>query len=278
MSLSLTRRQFLTTASGLMGAAVLGDGFLLEPSAVEVTRHDLGVAGLPAEFAGWRVACLSDVHLHDGVTAAARATLELLERERPEVVLLVGDICNRRIDLGTLVSWARDARGSRATFATLGNWEHDAGIDRRTAEQAYGQAGVELLYNSAARVRAGTAALTIVGIDDPVLGEPDVAAAVRDVDGGAPALWVLHGPGFVDTIPRDRFPTPAAILAGHTHGGQIRLPFYTPYTPTGSGRFVSGWYRDTLAPLYVTRGIGTVMVPARLCCRPELAVFTLRRA
>lgn len=276
MSLTLTRRQFLTAASGVMGAAVLGDGFLVEPTAIEVTRHDLGVPGLPAELAGWRIACLSDVHLHDGVTAAARATLELLERERPDVVLLVGDICNRRSDLATLASWARHARGRRATFATLGNWEHDAGIDRAAGERVYAQAGVELLYNSAARVRAGKAALTIVGIDDPVLGEPDVAAAVRDVDGAAPALWVVHGPGFVDTIPRDRFPRPAAILAGHTHGGQVRLPFYTPYTPTGSGRFVAGWYRDTLAPLYVTRGIGTVMVPARLFCRPELAVFTLR--
>ena len=77
-------------------------------------------------------------------------------------------------------------------------------------------------------------------------------------------------------IRRDRFPAPAAILSGHTHGGQIRLPFYAPYTPYGSGRFVAGWYRDTLAPLYVSRGIGTVTIPARLFCLPELAVFTLR--
>jgi predicted MPP superfamily phosphohydrolase len=278
VSLTLTRRRFLGVAAGALGAAALGDGFLVEPTALAVVRHDLPIPGLAAELQGLRIAVLTDVHLHDGVSTVAHAALAALERERPEVVLLVGDICNRHEDLGTLVSWARQARGTLATFATLGNWEHDAGIDRRTAERAYGQVGVELLYNSSARVGVRSAALTIVGIDDPVLGEPDVAAAVQGVDAGQPAIWAVHAPGYVDSIPRDRFPRPAAILAGHTHGGQVRLPFYTPYTPTGSGRFVAGWYSDTLAPLYVSRGIGTVLLPARLFCPPELPIFALKPA
>ena len=278
MPLEFTRRRFLGAAAGFAAAAALGDGFFVEPTAIEVTRHDLVVPGLAPRLAGLRVACVTDVHLHAGVHAAARATLALLAHERPEIVVLIGDICNTRDDLAQLVSWARDARGTLATFATLGNWEHEAGIDRRTAERAYGQVGVEFLYNSSGRVRVGTAELTVVGIDDPVAGEPNVAAAVRGVDAADPAIWVLHAPGFVDGATRGRFPQPAAILSGHTHGGQIRLPFYTPYTPTGSGRFVAGWYRDTLAPLYVSRGIGTVALPARFCCPPELPIFTLRTA
>jgi uncharacterized protein len=277
MPVSISRRQFVAGTLGVLGAAALGDGFLIEPAAIRVSRHDLTMPGLAPELENLRIACLSDVHLHDGVPRAAAAALEQLARERPDVVVLIGDICNRRSDLATLTAWARDARGARATFATLGNWEHDAGIDRATAERAYGQVGVELLYNSSARVGVGPSALTIVGIDDPVLGEPDVAAAVRGVDAADPNLWLVHAPGYVDGLQRDRFPRPAAILAGHTHGGQVRLPFYTPYTPSGSGRFVAGWYRDTLAPLYVTRGIGTVLVNARLFCPPEMAVFTLRR-
>jgi len=88
---------------------------------------------------------------------------------------------------------------------------------------------------------------------------------------------VLHAPGYVDKIQPGVVPRPAAIISGHTHGGQVRLPLYTPYTPYGSGRFVAGWYRDTLAPLYVSRGIGTVVLPARLFCPPELPIFTLRK-
>ena len=276
MPISLSRRQFLVGTAGAVAAAALGDGFLIEPTAIEVTRHDLVVPGLPHELDGFRIACITDVHLHKRIHRPARATLDLLERERPHLVALIGDICNRRIDLEDLVAFTRSARGSVATVATLGNWEHDAGIDRSTAERAYSRAGAELLYNSTTRVRVGKAALTVVGIDDPVVGRPDVDAAVRGLDGGDPTLWVLHAPGYVDRVPRERIPHPAAVLAGHTHGGQIRLPFYTPYTPPGSGRFVSGWYYDTLAPLYVSRGIGEVGIPARLFCPPELPLFALR--
>jgi predicted MPP superfamily phosphohydrolase len=276
MSFSLTRRQFLIRSSGLLAAVGLTDGFLVEPTTVEVTRHDLLVPALPAALENFRIACVTDLHLHKGVHRAARATLEHLARERPQLVTLVGDMCNRRKDLEYLIAWAREARGSVATVATFGNWEHYAKIDRPTAAAAYERAGVEFLYNSATRVRVGNATLVVAGTDDPVLGRPDIAAALRDVDGTAPALWALHAPGFVDGIPRDRFPRPVAILSGHTHGGQVRLPFYTPYTPDGSGRFVAGWYRDTLAPLYVSRGIGTVSIPMRLFCRPELAIFTLK--
>ena len=273
----ISRRRFLTATGGALAAAALGDGFVREPAAVELTRHDLTIPGLDHRLAGVRLGCVTDVHLHRAFSRAARATLALLERERPDVVLLIGDMCNHRGDLPLLGDWARAARGSAATFAVLGNWEHDGGIDRGRGERTYGRAGVELLYNSSARLMIGGAGLTLVGIDDPVAGEPDLAAAVRGLDAADAAIWIVHAPGFVDGVPRDRFPAPAAILAGHTHGGQIRLPFYAPYTPYGSGRFVAGWYRDTLAPLYVSRGIGTVEIPARLFCPPEVALFTLSR-
>ncbi len=271
----MSRRRFVAGTAALSAAALV-DAFLIEPTAIAVSRHVVAVPGLPPGLEGVRIACLTDVHLAGGVTPAARAALEVLARERPDVVVLVGDICNAQGDLPVLAAWARQARGTAATFATLGNWEHAAGIDQGTAERAYGAAGVELLYNSAGRVSVGGATLSVVGIDDPVYGRPDPAEAVKGVRTGDPVVWVLHAPGYVDGIARDRYPAPAAILAGHTHGGQIRLPFWTPYTPTGSGRFVAGWYRDTFAPLYVSRGIGTIQTRARLFCPPELPIFTLK--
>jgi len=274
--LILTRRHFLAATAGALGAAALGDGFLLEPAAVQVTRHELPIPGLPAALDGVRIACLADVHLHRGISRAAHAALEQVDRERPEIVVLAGDICNKRGDLPTLTAWARDARGTLATFATFGNWERYAKIDRATAEAAYGKAGVEFLCNTTARVSIRGATLTILGLDDPVEGRPDPMAALAGVGARDVAVWVLHGPGYVDELPKSVAPRPALFLAGHTHGGQIRLPGITPVLPVGSGRFVAGWYRDTVAPLYVSRGIGTVFVPARLFCPPELPVFSLR--
>ena len=273
---TLTRRHFLAATAGALGAAALGDGFLLEPAAVQVTRHELPIPGLPAALDGVRIACLADVHLHRGISRAAHAALEHVDRERPEIVVLAGDICNKRGDLPTLTAWARDARGTLATFATFGNWERYAKIDRATAEAAYGKAGVEFLCNTTARVSIRGATLTILGLDDPVEGQPDPMAALAGVGARDVAVWVLHGPGYVDELPRSITPSPALFVAGHTHGGQVRLPGFTPYLPVGSGRFVADWYRDTLAPLYVSRGIGTVFLPARLFCPPELPIFTLK--
>src|SRR2546426_10311516 len=142
------RRPLLGATAGALGAAALGDGFLVEPTAIDVTRHDVPIPGLPRDLDGVRIACLADVHLHDGVSRAARAALEHLDRERPEIVVLAGDICKRRRDLPLLTSWAHDARGTLATFATYGNWEHAAEIDRATAEAAYGKAGVEFLSDT----------------------------------------------------------------------------------------------------------------------------------
>ena len=274
----LSRRRFLATSAAALGAAALGDAFLREPTAIAVTRHEVPVPGLAPDLDGLRVALVSDVHLHDGVSPAARAALHRLAEEQADVVVLVGDICNEWSDLSDLAAWARDARGTLATFATLGNWEHYANIDQYTAARTYGRAGVELLFNSTARVARGDGRITFLGLDDPVEGHPDLLAALSGVPTGEPCVWLVHAPGYVDRIPRDRVPAPSAVLAGHTHGGQIRLPFFTPYLPYGSGRFVEGWYHDTVGPLYVSRGIGTIVVRARLFCPPELPVFTLRRA
>src|SRR5437667_126767 len=148
MSFPLSRRRFLVGTAGAVAAAALGAGSLIEPVSIDVTRHDVPIPGLPHELDGFRIACFTDLHLHRGIHRAARATLEQLARDRPHLVALTGDICNRRRDLGDLVAFAGQARGTVATVATLGNWEHDAGIDRATGEKAYGVAGAEPLYVS----------------------------------------------------------------------------------------------------------------------------------
>ena len=270
-----SRRSFLVAAAGACGAVVGGDAFAVEPAKVLVSRHELPIPGLGRAFDGMRLAQVTDVHF-PGNVAAARAALAHLRREKPEIVVITGDMTEHTEALATVAEFARQARGSLATVATLGNWEYLARAASRAAE-AYRSVGVDLLVNAHRDIRIGDSSLALVGLDDPLLGHPDLLGARAGLPSDSSEIWLVHAPGFA-SHPPDVSGVPAFILSGHTHGGQIRLPFLPAYTPEGSGRFVAGWYRDTFAPLYVSRGIGTTTLPARFNCPPELPIFTLRRA
>ena len=270
------RRRFLAASAGIVAAAAT-DAFALEPGDVVVSRHDVPVQALPPALDGLRIAQVTDVHLPNNGAAAA-AAVEAIRREGPEVVVCTGDICEGTGSLGALTEFVREARGRLATFGTFGNWERRGGVTRALAEAAYARGGAEFLNNGSAVVERDGVRLGILGLDDAVHGAPDLAAALATRPAAALDVWLMHAPGFADTIPRDAARPPAFLLAGHTHGGQIRLPGWAPYTPGGSGSYVSGWYPGGIAPLYVSRGVGTVVLRARFFCPPEIPIFTLRRA
>jgi predicted MPP superfamily phosphohydrolase len=274
--MKISRRHFLA-GIGTAGVAVAADAFGFEASRVLVSRHDVPVAGLPRTMDGIRIAQVSDVHF-PGNRRAARAALEHLHRERPDIVLLTGDMTESDKAMTQVRDFAAESRGGLATIAILGNWEYFAGVQGDASRVAYRQAGVQLLVNGATTVDVGGAPLTFVGLDDAVAGRPDLLAARRSVTSGATEIWLVHAPIFAERPPEGVAARPTMLLAGHTHGGQIRLPLLPPVKPVGAGRFLEGWYRDTFAPLYVSRGIGTTGIPARFRCPPELPIFTLRAA
>lgn len=262
-------------ASGAIAAAATAvHAFAVAPGRVAVTRHVLPIARLPAALEGVRIALVSDVHLPRNVAAAQR-TIELIASERPEIVLLGGDIAEDAAAAPALTAFARAVRGSIATLAVLGNWEYGAGLGRGNAAAAYQAAGVPLLVNAVHRIEIGGGAIAVVGLDDLIWGSPDLAAATAAASPADATVWLVHEPVLVDNIPPG-IPLPDLVVAGHTHGGQVRLPGWGSIVlPPGSGRYVQGWFRDTAAPLYVSRGIGTSGMHVRLFCRPELPVFTL---
>ena len=267
-----SRRRFLQGA-GAAGIAFAVDACGVEPPRVEVTRHDIALPAAAAALDGMRIAQVSDTHLTGNRRAAARA-VEILARERPDVVVLTGDICEDADGLAALTALAASVRGSSATVGIYGNWERKSKIPEAELARAYERAGAELLVSRSMIVERESARLRIVGLDDARYVGPDLDRALAGPAGDA-EIWLVHCPQYADLIP-DGVTPPLALLAGHTHGGQVRLPGWTPYTPPGSGRFVEGWYRDPKAPMYVSRGIGTAVIEARFCCRPELPVFTLR--
>jgi len=272
----LSRRGFLAVTGAVLATGLTSDAFAIEPRRVLVSRHDVALPGLAPRLDGLRIAQVSDVHLPAN-RAASERTLALLESERPDIVVLTGDQCETRSAVADLVEFAHAARGTLATIAILGNWDYRGGTVDRLARDAYQRAGVTLLVNSHAIVGVGDANLAFVGLDDVLSGSPSGPTAAAGLPSGAPAIWLVHEPSFADGFAVSGPAKPKLILSGHTHGGQIRVPGLPPFTPKGSGRFVAGWYDSLLGRLYVSRGIGTADVRARLFCPPELPIFTLRR-
>jgi predicted MPP superfamily phosphohydrolase len=272
----ISRRHFLAGV-GAAGAAIGVDAFGYEAHRVLLSRHQVLVEGLPSSLNGLRIAQVTDVHF-PGIGAAARAALEHLDRERPDIVILTGDMTESAGAMTEVRDFAAESRGSIATIAIQGNWEYFAGVQGDASRAAYRQAGVQFLVNDATTVDVGGASLTFVGLDDAVVGRPDIAAARRSVAPGSTEIWLVHAPIFAEKPPIGVAARPVMMLSGHTHGGQIRLPLLPPVKPVGAGRFLEGWYRDTFAPLYVSRGVGTTGIPARFRCPAELPIFTLRAA
>ncbi len=276
----LSRRGFLLAAGGLLaGGTALGvDAFGVEPRRVELRREFVPVVGLPAAFEGFTVAHLSDLHIHAGLYPAVRRAMELVADAHPDLTVLTGDLTEHSSQLSELAPVLRATAGSVATIITMGNWEYAVGITVADMERTASAAGAELLCNRSWLLRRDGATLALAGLDDPRDGAPDPAAALRDVPSDATVAWAFHAPGYADQLRSLSFPAPAFMLAGHTHGGQIRIPFIPPITPQASGRFLEGWYHDTFAPMFVNRGVGTSGIRARFRCPPEVALFTLRCA
>jgi predicted MPP superfamily phosphohydrolase len=188
---------------------------------------------------------------------------------------------------GVLEDFLRFLPPVDAAFATLGNWEHLSPEQAEALRRAYGRHRVRLLVNESAALERGGRRVLVTGVDD-LSGAPSIHRALRGLDPAANHLLLAHSPAYRDELvgmlagprpvePRwtehlERFRV-SAMLAGHTHGGQIAPFGFAPIRPRGSGRYVAGWYRDARPHLYVSRGIGSSIVPVRLRSPPEIAVF-----
>ena len=254
---------------------VLLYAFLVEPNWVAVTHHGKS----PAGRSPIRIAVLSDLHL-DGVGYRERVVIERLREVRPDILVLAGDVVDEPGDLPALRTLLSQLDVAHAV-AVLGNWEYWGDVPIEQLHALYREHKVELLVNAAVQYSVDGHAVRLVGLDDATAGTPRLDLAIRGPEETAAGLTILvqHSPGFFAAksagvgLPNKAFDL---CLSGHTHGGQITL-FGWAFgpLPPGSGPFVAGQYETAACPLYVSRGLGTSLLPMRLFVRPELAVFDL---
>jgi predicted MPP superfamily phosphohydrolase len=260
------RRRRRSFALALLGAAaaVLAYAGLIEPRWVALTRHVLGTPR-PGERP-LRVVQLSDLHLR-GIGMRERRVAALTRGERPDLVVLTGDVVETADALGALDEFLALVGERARPLAIRGNWEHWGNVPPGELAAVLERRGGRLLLDESALGEHGGRTWAIIGLDWPTGrlrdGDPALAPAVN-------RLVLLHAPAGRDGWAG---PPAAAMLSGHTHGGQVALAGFAPLLPPGSGPYLAGWYRGAPVDLYVSRGVGTSVVPLRLGARPEVASF-----
>jgi predicted MPP superfamily phosphohydrolase len=268
--MAIGRRAVLKTLVGAGVTAVTGAasyGYVYERHAIEVTRADVPVVGLPPSLAGFRIGFLTDVHRshwvsHDDVVRA----VALLMNERPDLAVLGGDY----------VTWG-DRRYVRPSAEALGPLSAPHGVygilgnhdDDHDMPAALAARGVQMLKDARTTITIRGEVVDLIGIRFWTKRASDIALLAR----GATGMLVLlaHDPRRLTEAAALKIPL---VLSGHTHGGQVVLP---GIGAIAAQKFpvVAGIGRRDRTTMFVSRGVGTVYVPVRVNCPPEVAVLTL---
>ena len=276
------RRQALGAISNVvMAAPFVGLGFgILQRNDFHVREADIPMPGLPADLDGLRILQISDIHLSPFLSEAQLArVIDAAVGVRAHLAVVTGDLISQRGDpLDACIRQLARLKADAGVFGCMGNHERYARSEKYT-EEAAARVGIRFLRQRSEQLRFGGAVLNLAGVDHQSTagGKHYLHGAEKMVMPGATNVLLSHNP--------DVFPVAASqgynlMLSGHTHGGQVTVEildqsisparFLTPY--------VYGLYRSGALSAYVTRGIGTIAIPARIGAPPEISVLRLRKA
>jgi hypothetical protein len=278
----LTRRNFLLGSGATAAGLALYSGEIARHE-ISIVTQEIVIAKLPAAFHNLRIAQISDIHFDEYTEPSfLRRVVAQVNSLAPDLVLLTGDFISvvpmgQKFAYGAIFRCADVLRGLTCPLrmAVMGN--HDTFLGAPDIREGLATASIPLLVDQSIPIERDGQRLWIVGIEEPLTGHPNLDVAIpRRPDG--PVILMSHGPDYADTIfahPRGQHVD--LVVSGHSHGGQIRLPFLGALKlPEGAKKYSEGLYRIGPMQLYVNRGIGAVGVPFRLNCPPEITLFTLK--
>jgi uncharacterized protein len=245
----------------------------IEPIWFEVTQIDVTIPKLDRSFNGYRIVQISDLHAGDGIDRShLEKVVETVNSQNPDLVVITGDHISRlpKQHLELLDTLAK-LHPRDLTISILGN--HDVHNDPEPVRKAIKQAGITLLENNIYTLKRDTATLHIAGAGDIYFEQDKLDRILAQLPATGAAIMLAHEPDFADeTAATGRF---GLQLSGHSHGGQLRIPFYKGYTPLLARKYPLGRYQVGNMIQYTNRGIGTIKFQARFNCRPEISVFNL---
>ncbi len=270
--MAVSRRAVLKAflATGIGAATGVGSyGYLYERQDLQVTRATVPVSGLPPELIGLRIGLITDVHRSAWVSGdQVNRAVTALMAERPDFVVLGGDYVTRgnRQYVGPAADSLRPLSAPHGVFGILGNHDDDHNMPAALARN-----GVQMLKDARTRLLINGAPLELLGIRYWTKRGADIASLARGVEGTT--VLLAHDPRRLTEAAALKIPL---VLSGHTHGGQVVLPIAGAIAAQ-KFPIVAGIGRQQDTTMFVSRGVGTVYVPIRINCPPEVALLTLER-
>lgn len=260
-------------ASYLAGLVVCGYGVLVRRRWFRVVERPVAIPGLDPRLNGLRIAHLSDLHIGTLTPRSwGLAWVRSANRAKPDLAVVTGDMVTSGSDFHSdIADVLGGLRAEHGVFASMGNHDYFGDGERLIALLRH--RGVRVLRNEGVIVERGGARLWLAAIDDTWTRRDDLAAAMRDRPPGTAAVLLAHDPARFDAAADAGA---ALVLAGHTHGGQIGVPFLYRFANLATMyRYRLGFYRRDASVLYVHPGLGTTGPPIRLGVVPEVTVLVL---
>jgi predicted MPP superfamily phosphohydrolase len=244
-----------------------------EANSLSLERVNIELKRLPKKLDGFRVIHLSDIH-HSPFTGIEHIerVVKVANRLHPDLIVLTGDYVSHHTEyVAPVAELLGRLNAPYGVHACLGN--HDHWTDADLVIRHFRDEGINLLVNEGFRLEAEGGAFWLAGVDDHMVGKTDVPAALLGSFPDEMKMLLAHNPIIFREAARYGVDL---TLSGHTHGGQIRVrDTEKNIIPR---RRKAGLHRNRGSQLYITRGIGTVVVPVRYQCPPEISLLELKAA
>jgi len=283
--LRTSRRKFLRLAATAGVAAIAADSIVLEPNFPQIIRQEIALRRWPERMDGFNIALLSDFHYDPYFSChPLRAAIGMVNDLRPDLIALTGDFVStalldsndRKAALAAdpCASLLSKLNARHGLWAVMGN--HDFFTDQDHVIGALQAQGIRVLSNQSVPIEVNGARFWLAGVNDVLGGTANLGTTLQGIAGGDATVLLAHEPDYADRVAT--FPVDLQ-LSGHSHGGQIRIPLLLNlYLPELGRKYVWGLYKIGGLTLYTNAGLGTVNLPIRLNCPPEITLLTLRRS
>ncbi len=255
---------------GLTGLFVL-DAFWFEKYIIDWTSFDLS----ENRKNKIKLLQLSDLHLNE-IKSFHRSIAEKINEEHPDALLFTGDTTSRRNKLPVLEEFLDLINPKILKIVILGNKEYSSRLSIPDFTALFQKHNGHVLVNENYVLKKNERMINLLGLDDFIGGKSDYELAIQSIDNTRETVILNHCPEYRDTIDQLNAKENVnikLILSGHTHGGQITFFGKELYKPGGSGRYLRGWYENEQSQMYVSRGVGTTILPIRFCARAEASTF-----